>query len=149
MTRSAQTGATTLHLAAAIIVNDNEEMLLVRKRNTLAFMQPGGKIDRGETPTEALLRELYEELSITIAASQLQYIGRYRAEAANEANTQIEADIFWLPLSRPIAPAAEIAEAAWVNIRRPPDRMVLAPLTGQQLIPLARQRLDKARGPAE
>ncbi|WP_245449171.1 NUDIX domain-containing protein [Ensifer sp. NM-2] len=32
--------------------------LLVRKRGTRSFMQAGGKIEAGETPREALSREL-------------------------------------------------------------------------------------------
>ncbi|QTF09162.1 NUDIX domain-containing protein [Brenneria izadpanahii] len=141
MTNANNNAPKTLRLSAAIVVNDAGEMLLVRKRNTQAFMQPGGKIDGQETPTDALLRELHEELSLHIDESQLQHMGRYHAKAANEPDTWIDAEIFWLSLSAPIVPAAEIEEAVWIDIRKQPAGMTLAPLTEQQLIPIARERL--------
>ncbi|WP_218777473.1 NUDIX domain-containing protein [Acetobacter orientalis] len=53
-----------LTLATALIVNTRKQVLLVRKKGTTAFMQAGGKIAPQETPLEALIRELKEELDI-------------------------------------------------------------------------------------
>jgi len=38
----------TIRIAAALLIEPNGQTLLVRKRGTQAFMQPGGKIDAGE-----------------------------------------------------------------------------------------------------
>ncbi|MBA4768567.1 MAG: NUDIX domain-containing protein, partial [Porphyrobacter sp.] len=43
-----------LRIAVARITNNRGEVLLVRKSGTLAFMQPGGKIEEGEEPSAAL-----------------------------------------------------------------------------------------------
>jgi len=47
-------------IVAAVIVDADGRLLLVRKRGTERFMQAGGKIDAGETPAVALMRELHE-----------------------------------------------------------------------------------------
>ena len=50
-----------LRIAAAMLVRADGRTLLVRKRHTTTFMQPGCKIDAGETAPLALVRELKEE----------------------------------------------------------------------------------------
>ena len=49
-------GASMLRLATALIQNDQGHILLVRKHGTTAFMQPGGKIDPGESVEAALVK---------------------------------------------------------------------------------------------
>ena len=51
-----------LHIATACLFNAQGQLLTVRKRGTQAWMLPGGKRDGPETPLQALLRELQEEL---------------------------------------------------------------------------------------
>ena len=46
-----------IRVAAAVVTDDAGRFLLVRKRGTTAFMQPGGKIEPGEDPRAALVRE--------------------------------------------------------------------------------------------
>ncbi|MCA9397937.1 NUDIX hydrolase [candidate division WWE3 bacterium] len=60
-----------LHVAKAIILNDKGELLLVERGPSQKFDQykyelPGGKIDPGETPDEALLREVLEETGLDV-----------------------------------------------------------------------------------
>ncbi|MEG3116194.1 NUDIX domain-containing protein [Salinicola sp. 4072] len=74
----------TLKIAAAIIVDDEARLLLVRKRGSRYFMQAGGKIDTGETPAEALAREVSEELGVTL--TNWEDPVEASAEAANEAD---------------------------------------------------------------
>jgi 8-oxo-dGTP diphosphatase len=51
-----------IRIVAALIRDDAGRVLLVRKRGTAAFMQPGGKRDPGEDDVTALAREIDEEL---------------------------------------------------------------------------------------
>jgi 8-oxo-dGTP pyrophosphatase MutT (NUDIX family) len=51
-----------LSIVAALIRDEAGRVLLVRKRGTVAFMQPGGKVDAGESDMAALAREIVEEL---------------------------------------------------------------------------------------
>ena len=49
-------------VAAAIIVNERQQLLLVRKQNTACFMQVGGKLEPNEAPEQTMLREIREEI---------------------------------------------------------------------------------------
>ena len=56
----------TIKVVAALIRDDEGRVLLVRKRGTQAFMQPGGKLDAGEDDIAALSREISEELGCLV-----------------------------------------------------------------------------------
>ena len=59
-----------IRVAAAVILDARGHMLVVRKRSTAAFMQPGGKIMPGESAVDALHREIAEELGVERAAAR-------------------------------------------------------------------------------
>ena len=62
-----------IEVVAAIIVNDNKVFATQRGYGEWKdFWEfPGGKIDAGETPEEALCREIKEELDTEIAVGEL------------------------------------------------------------------------------
>lgn len=118
-----------------MVVDSEGCTLLVRKRGTEAFMQPGGKIADGETAIEALERELLEELGCCIGGHRA--LGRFSAIAANETDTIVEAELFAVELSGEIAPASEIEELRWHHFDDV-GGWTLAPLTRDQVLPLVR-----------
>ncbi|MFC3057671.1 NUDIX hydrolase [Paenirhodobacter populi] len=125
----------TIHIASAIITRPDGRALLVRKRGATAFMQAGGKIDAGETPAEALARELGEELNLTIAPDAARFVGRFEAPAANEPDHVVIAEIFRLEVAdMPLSPAAEIEEIRWIDPKAP-GALPLAPLTRDHILP--------------
>ncbi|KAB2789409.1 NUDIX domain-containing protein [Brucella anthropi] len=107
----------TILIAAAIVRDEAGRFLLVRKRGSEIFFQPGGKIDAGEQPETALIREIEEELGIRIAESQLSYAAKMSAPAANELDATVEAELFHLSLKEGQVPAAssEIEELIWLK----------------------------------
>jgi 8-oxo-dGTP diphosphatase len=117
----------TLRIVAAVIRDPEGRWLLVRKRGTTAFMQPGGKLEPGEAPDDALVRELKEELGLTVGTGELGHVGRFTAAAANEAGFDVDADVYTAPLAGPVAPLAEIEEMRWVGPEESGD-LELAPL---------------------
>jgi len=59
----------------AIIIKDNQLLLMKRKQRDRQFYSlVGGAIEPGETPEQALTREVYEETSIEIANPRLVII---------------------------------------------------------------------------
>lgn len=128
-------------IAAAILLNGRHEMLVVRKRETEQFMQPGGKINAGETPEQALCRELFEEISLELEVDAFRYEGVYRAQAAHETGATVLAHTFIAHCDIAVTPAAEIAEVCWLPVKGPYAGVKLAPLTEIQMLPLARAAL--------
>ena len=124
-----------IRIAAAVILNESGQTLLVRKRGTSAFMQAGGKIEPHEAPLDALRRELKEELGIDLGPETPAYLGRFSAPAANEEGRMVEADMFLLRLCQAVRPAAELEEIRWIDPAAIPA-MSLAPLTRDHLLPL-------------
>jgi 8-oxo-dGTP diphosphatase len=138
ISRSEAGGGKVFGIVAAVILNDAGDTLLVRKRGTTAFMQPGGKPATGETEMGALEREIVEELGCGLEPASCRPLGRFSAPAANEPGWTVEADLFSARLSGEIRLEAEIEEAVWVD----PDldlSLHLAPLTRHHALPLARE----------
>src|SRR4029077_1813082 len=72
-----------ISVVAALIRDDAGRVLLVRKRGTSAFMQPGGKRDAGESDIAALARELVEELGCRVNEDSARALGVFNCDAAN------------------------------------------------------------------
>ncbi len=128
--------STTLHIAAICLRDGAGRLLLVRKRGTQALILPGGKLEAGESAHAALLRELDEELGLRLPLSDVQPLGRFRAAAANEPNTWVDAQVFQahLPAATQIAPAAELDALHWLAVDAPIPAEV-APLLRDQVLP--------------
>ena len=135
--------ARVIVIVAAIIVDADGRLLLVRKRGTERFMQAGGKIDPGETPAVALVRELHEELLLVVEPDDLDYLGRFHAPAANEAGYVVDAEVFFVSVTETAVASAvasaEIDELVWVSPLEALD-IPLAPLTSEILLPLLAER---------
>lgn len=104
-------------VALAIVINERGDLLALRKKSASYFTLPGGKIDLQETPLEALIRELKEELNLTIGEADLQLLGTHKTTAANELDTSVEGYIFRLttPICNTIYPYNEIEEVIWLT----------------------------------
>jgi 8-oxo-dGTP diphosphatase len=102
-------------VAAALILRGDEVLICQRKAGSpmgLKWEFPGGKIEAGETPEQALRRELNEELGIeaTVGARIAHVRHNYRSGGAvdleffavhsfaGELTNHIFEDVRWIPL---------------------------------------------------
>ncbi|WP_180139996.1 NUDIX domain-containing protein [Acinetobacter sp. YH12043] len=124
-------------IAAAIILNEQNQILLVRKKHTDFFMHVGGKLEPNELPEAALSREVLEETGCEMEI--LSYIGKYETVAANELNHSLVSYLYQVKLKSQPQVQAELAEMQWVDLNHPD--LPLAPLTRDISIPWCKQLL--------
>ncbi len=125
-----------IRIAVALIVRDNGDTLLVRKRGMPVYLQSGGRIEGTESPKMTLAREMHEELGLIVPPTRMAPFGCFEAEAANLPDHIVVAHVFPVQLhDEIITPAAEIEEAIWVPLHEAPA-LPLAPLTRDHIITL-------------
>lgn len=113
-----------IYKAAGIIIKDRK-LLFTRAQDMDFFIDPGGKIEEGETAEQALIRELKEELSIDVNETDLEFFGKYTAEAANHKGKTVHMKAFIVKKWQgEIRPDAEIEELRWLTSKVPDDIQV-------------------------
>ncbi|TDD94803.1 NUDIX hydrolase [Jiangella asiatica] len=120
-------------VAAVCFLDDRSRVLTVRKRDTAAFMLPGGKLEPGEDAAAAALREVHEEIGVRLRAADLTELGRWTAAAANEPDAGVAATVYTASLPAPPVAAREIAELRWMHPAH--DGADVAPLLRDHVFP--------------
>jgi uncharacterized protein (TIGR00730 family) len=136
-----------IHIVAALVQDEAHRVLLVRKKGTRAFMQPGGKLRDSESHLAALGRELGEELQCSIRPESPVFLGTFTAPAANESGCVVEAALYRVELVGPISAASEIEEVAWLDPDQP-HQIEIAPLTRDAVLPFATRVIRLGRSQA-
>ena len=121
-------------IVAGVIRDAAGRVLLVRKRGTAVFMQPGGKPEEGESDLAALARGLDEELGCRLVEASVRYLGDVEADAAFERGRRVRASVYDVAVAGDIRPGGEIAEMRWVDPRA--SDVPLAALTGEEIFAL-------------
>jgi len=125
-----------ISVVAALIRDSTGRVLLVRKRGTSAFMQPGGKLNIGESDVAALSRDIVEELGCCIDQRNASAVGVFECAAANEPGFKVRAAVYAVDIEGTVKPLAEIEQVVWVDPKALPD-LSFAPLTHDCVLPLA------------
>lgn len=130
-----------IYKAAGIIIQ-GRKLLFTRAQGMEFFIDPGGKIEDGETAKQALARELKEELSIDVDEADLEPFGEFSAEAANHKGRTVHMQVFLVKKWRGgIKPSAEIEELRWLTSSVPTDIQVGSIFGGKVLPALKEQGL--------
>ena len=123
-------------VVSAVVLRDADgRILVVRKRGTSRYMLPGGKIEQGESPAQAAVRELHEEVGAELAPELLTFLGEWSAPAANEAGLIVHGHIFEHPWLDGLAVSAEIEDLLWLHPDEMAQRDDLAPLLVTRVLP--------------
>lgn len=126
-------------VSAVRVLDPAGRILLVRKRGTSKWMQPGGKPEPGEQPLEAAVRELHEEIGLALPQSRFTARGKWDGWAANEANTRLVAYLFEVDYDAahdgPVRADAELAEIAWREPTEAIEDPHVAPLLREHVLP--------------
>jgi 8-oxo-dGTP pyrophosphatase MutT (NUDIX family) len=105
--------AITFLPCAGLIYIEERKLLLAYSSKKQCFYLPGGKIDPGELVTQALCREVFEEMNVHISESDLEFYTHISAKAYGENEDIImEQDCFLL--AKTINPSAS-AEVSLLN----------------------------------
>ncbi len=103
--------------ALAWVRVENRRLLAVRTAGKSAFYLPGGKREAGESDLDALLREVKEEVTVSLLPDTLVRVGTYRAPAHDyPAGTSVDLVCYSADFEGEIKAAAEIGEVAWLGL---------------------------------
>jgi len=137
-----------IEVAVALVFDDSDRVLLVRKRGTEHFQLPGGKIEKGETPAAAACREVKEETKLDLEKESLLYLGGASGRAMVEHEATVHAQVFAGRKTGKASASAEIEELRWHDLGAP-DEPDFAHLLKECTLPMARDFLanKSSRGP--
>lgn len=123
-----------IYKAAGIIIKDRK-LLVDKSFGKDFYVSPGGKIETGETPIQALIRELNEEVSIVVNEKDIKVFGTFFAQSVNNTQLTLKMDVFLInSWQGEIAPSHEIESIAWVTSENS-DQLPLGSVFEKDVIP--------------
>ena len=102
------------------MVNNSEQILLQRRRDTGQWALPGGKQDLGETPSQCAVRECEEETGVRVRVTG--FLGVYSDPAHiveytsnGEIRQEFEVTLIGEPVSGEPAANEEASDVRWIS----------------------------------
>jgi 8-oxo-dGTP diphosphatase len=134
-----------IYKASGLIIKDRK-VLATRSAGKSMWIQPGGKLQRDdngnyvETETQAVVRELSEEMGIQVQENTLEKIGDFYAEAAGQAGKRLKLAAFIVhDYTGEPTPSAEVEEIRGFNSHVPED-VELASILEHDILPELKAR---------
>jgi 8-oxo-dGTP pyrophosphatase MutT (NUDIX family) len=125
-----------LVVAAAAILDEGRLLLVSKRVAPDVYYLPGGKVEEGEDPTAALVRELAEELGVV--PTSLRPFAEV-AELAALERVPMQMTVFLAEIEGTPLALSEIAELVWLD---PAGTLqgTLAPAVEKHVVPQLRER---------
>ncbi|MDC9607147.1 NUDIX hydrolase [Xenorhabdus griffiniae] len=111
-----------IHCASLAYIEDGK-VLLVRVRDNKLWYFPGGKIEVNESPIEALVRELSEEINILVDPENVHFLMEVTG-SSHDGCDEVRLYIHTLDKLPSCIPGNEISEISWFNLS---DKEYMAP----------------------
>ncbi|PJG60501.1 NUDIX hydrolase [Aeromonas cavernicola] len=118
----------------------DKQLLCARSHGNATYYIPGGKREVGESDEAALIREIAEELSVSLQPETLRFTGEFMAQADGKpAGMNVRLRCYTGETHGVPVASAEIAELRWLDSRHlaeisPVSRLLFTWLAEQQLI---------------
>ncbi|WP_027661177.1 NUDIX hydrolase [Salinispora fenicalii] len=95
---------------------ENGRILSSRSRRKDVYYIPGGKRELGEGDIDTLVREIQEELSVTIAPDTATHVGTFRAQAHGHPDgIMVRMTCYTANYHGLLRPSSEIEEIVWLT----------------------------------
>jgi ADP-ribose pyrophosphatase YjhB (NUDIX family) len=119
---AAPSATTIVPSANAVVVNENDEILLIRRSDNGNWALPGGGMDLGESLPNTAIRETAEETGIDVEITGL--VGIFtdpRHVILYTSNGEVRQEFSVVFTARPVGgtpmPSVETTEVRWVPVR--------------------------------
>ena len=107
------------HLDVVAAVIRDGERILITKRKEGSYMAgrwefPGGKMEKGEKPYQALIREIKEELCVEIKIDKLLYVKQHIYELSDDRKRRVKLLFYEAGISKGEIRCVGCSEYRWV-----------------------------------
>ena len=100
----------------AFIEIKDGKILSTKSKGKTTYYIPGGKRENGESDIQTLIREVAEELSVTITPNTAEYIGTFSAQSDGaKEGIQVIMTCYKAKYSGNLRANSEIEEIKWLN----------------------------------
>lgn len=95
---------------------EDGKILSTRSRGKDVYYIPGGKRESGETDLQTLVREVREELTVTVEPSSVAPAGTFQAQAhGHPEGVDVRMTCYTADYQGTLAPSSEIEELIWLT----------------------------------
>jgi 8-oxo-dGTP diphosphatase len=94
----------------------NGKILSARSKGKTKFYLPGGKREAGETDEATLIREIMEELNVTILPETIRYVGTFTAQSdGGQEGVMVKMTCYTAGFQGAPMATSEIEEVRWLD----------------------------------